>query len=164
MGRMDDEVPGPPDEPEAADEEPVVPLPSLPPEVTTGDDELRRLIEAGASTPEELRELAARIREHRDREEALWREEVRPGLKKAKKRPFRLGDLVDKPEEPSSWNGRAFGIAIVSVMLVLVLAAFQSTVVWVLLPPVAVIVYVVAQARRGGAPDGSPPSNEDAPD
>ena len=31
------------------------PLPTLPAEVAAGDDELRRLIDAGASTPEELR-------------------------------------------------------------------------------------------------------------
>ncbi|MFP5255558.1 MAG: hypothetical protein ACLGI8_06870 [Acidimicrobiia bacterium] len=42
--------------------------------------ELRRLVEAGASSPEELRALAARLREHRQREEARWRAEVKPQL------------------------------------------------------------------------------------
>jgi hypothetical protein len=154
---MDDEVPGPADAPEAddenPDENPVVALPSLPEEVTTGDEELRQLIEAGASTPEELRALAARIREHRDREAVLWREEVRPGLKKAKKHPFRLGDLVDTREEAPAWNGLKLGAAIVVVMLVLVLAAFQSSMIWVLLPLLAVVVYAVVQARRGDTRD-----------
>lgn len=44
--------------------------------------ELRRLVDAGAGTPEELRALAARLREHRQREEAAWRSAVKPHLVK----------------------------------------------------------------------------------
>lgn len=45
--------------------------------------ELRRLVDAGAGTPEELRALAARLRDHRQREEAAWRSAVKPHLVKS---------------------------------------------------------------------------------
>jgi hypothetical protein len=147
---MDDELPRLPDalEPDADEAEEIVSLPSLPPEVSSGDEELRRLIDAGASTPEELRELAARIREHREREDALWREEVRPALKKAKKRKFQLGDLVERPADPPTSNGAFYGFLIGGVVLVLVLAATQSSIVWALIPLVAVLGYAYIQGRR----------------
>lgn len=163
---MDDEglrLPGAPESEDEAEEKAL--LPSLPPEVATGDEELRRLIDAGASTPEELRDLAARIREHREREDALWRNEVKPALKKAKKAPFRLGDLVDQPEEPRASIGLVFGLGLAGVTIVLVLAAAQSSVLWVLLPLAAVLVYSYRQGKRGDvAEEQQPPPAEGAPD
>ncbi|MGV3759916.1 MAG: hypothetical protein ACO1PW_10315, partial [Actinomycetota bacterium] len=58
--------------------------------------ELRQMIDAGASSPEELRALAARLREHRQREEARWRAEVRPQLRKQGK-----GRLRSQPAPPT---------------------------------------------------------------
>lgn len=163
---MDDEGSSLPDPPESEvdGEDEKAPLPSLPPEVTTGDDVLRRLIDEGASTPEELRELAARIREHREREDQLWRGEVKPALKKAKKAPFRLGDLIDRPEEPKASIGVLFGLGLAGVAIVLVLAAAQSSVLWVLLPLAVVLVYSYRQGKRGDAVEESPPPSESAPD
>ena len=163
---MDDEAAGLPDPPETggdgADDK--APLPSLPPEVTTGDDELRRMIDAGASTPEELRELAARIREHREREDELWRGEVKPALKKAKKAPFRLGDMIDRPEEPKASIGVAFGLGVAGVAVVLVLAAAQSSILWVLLPLAVVLVYSYRQGKLSEPTGESPPPGEASPD
>jgi len=163
---MDDEAPGlsDPPSPEGDEGDDTTSLPSLPPEVTTGDDELRRLIEAGASTPEELRELAARIREHREREDELWRGEVKPALRKAKKAPFRLGDMIDKPEEPKASIGVAFGLGLAGVAIVLVLAAARSSVLWVLLPLAVVLVYSYRQGRRSEPTEESPPPSEASPD
>ena len=171
--RMSDDGAGLPDSAEP-DQELPPPLPSLPAEVAAGDDELRRLIDAGASTPEELRELAARIREQRDREEAVWRSEVRPALKKAKKGRFHLGDLVERSEEPKTPNAWMFGIGLAGVAIVLVLAAAKSSILWVLLPLVGVLGYAYVQGKRGrpggratrrptGTPrtDGSLPSGRD---
>jgi hypothetical protein len=163
---MDDELPLPPDAPAPEDEEEAnasdVTLPSLPPEVTDGDDEVRRLVDAGASTPEELRELAARIRAQRDLEDELWREEVRPALKKAKKRPFQLGDLRERPDDGGShlyW----YGLGLVAAAGILVLLATQSSILWVLVPLVAVLVYAFVQGRKDES-DVEPPPPEDATD
>lgn len=161
---MDDEVPRPADGPEPAEEPPTAPLPALPPEVAVGDDELRRLIEAGASTPEELRDLAARIREHRDREDALWRNQVRPALKQAKKGRFRLGDLVDRPEGREGPSGLLLALGVAGGIGVLVLAATQSTILWVLVPLVAVLVYAYRHGERDEPAAAEPPTSEDAPD
>ena len=43
--------------------------------------DIRRLVDAGAGSPEELRALAERLRAHRAREDALWRAQVKPTLK-----------------------------------------------------------------------------------
>ena len=161
---MEDEVPRPPDEPDPAEALPASPLPDLPPEVADGDDELRQLVEAGASTPEELRELAARIREHRDREDALWRNEVRPALKQAKKGQFRLGDLVDRKDGREGPNGLLLALGLTVGVGILVLAATQSTILWVLVPLVAVLVYAYRHGRSDDPATADPPAAEDAPD
>lgn len=57
--------------------------------------ELRRLVDAGAGSPEELRALAARLRQHRQREEARWRAEVKPQLRQQGK-----GRLRRQPAPP----------------------------------------------------------------
>jgi hypothetical protein len=169
---MDDERPLAPDVPEPEDEEvedpgAAAPLPTLPPEISSGDAALRERIEAGASTPEELRELAAMIREHREREDAVWREEMRPALKKAKKAPFRFTDLVERPEEPPVANGRFYALVVAGLAIVLMLAATQSSVIWVILPLVAVLGYAFVVGRRGKptaepVADAIPDTDEDA--
>lgn len=64
-------------------------------------EEIRRLVEAGASSPEELRALAARLRELREREEARWRSEVRPALvKKGRGRLLRRQPAPPPPPAP----------------------------------------------------------------
>ena len=159
---MDEELPRLPDAPEPVVEpEPESPpLPELPAEITSGDEELRRLIAAGASTPEELRDLADRIREHRTREDAVWKEEVRPALQKAKKGRVRLGDLVERNDEPSIPNGLFYWLGLAGLILVLVLAAAQSSIIWVLLPLVVVLGYAFWVGRREGS-EPEPPATID---
>jgi hypothetical protein len=170
---MDDERPPQPKLPEPEDDDlqsvdpAVVPLPTLPPEISSADEELRRRIEAGAKTPEELRALAAMIRQHREREDVVWREEMRPALKKAKKAPFRFADLVERPEEPRVTNGLFYALVVAGVAMVLVLAATRSSIIWVLIPLVAVLGYAFVVGRRGDpvdapAPDAPPRTDEDA--
>jgi hypothetical protein len=164
---MDDELPGRPDAPEPLeDPDPASPpLPELPAEITSGDEELRRLIAEGASTPEELRDLAARIREHRSREEELWRAEMRPALKKAKKGRVRLGDLVDRTDEPKTPNGLLYVAGLAGVVVVLVLAAARGSVIFVLLPLVLVLGYAYRVGRQGERTDETaPPSASSSSD
>jgi len=162
---MDDEGPRPAD---GADEAAVAPDPGGQPrdDVSADADELRRLIDAGASSPEELRALAARIREHRALEESRWRAEVRPALLKSKKRRFLVRDLVDEPKEAHGANSLVLGLALLGGVLVLLLVAAQSSVLWILVPVIAVLVYAYrqgSQARSGTAPTVDPPV-EDAAD
>ena len=138
---MDDEVPrpaGPPPDP-----------------VAGGADELRRMIDAGAGSPEELRALAARIREHRALEDERWRSEVRPVLLKSKKRKLSVGDLRDRPDGRSSLG---VGLALLSGVLVLLLAATQGSFLVILLPVLGVLGYAWWQGRQAvGAPAEDPP-------
>lgn len=127
---------------------PAAALPSLPDAVGSDADELRRLIDAGAGSPEELRALAARIREHRALEESRWRRDVRPGLLKSKKRRFTLRDLRDRSEVQRTTNGLGLGLALLGVVLVLLLAAIQSSILWILVPVAAVLVYAYRQGKR----------------
>jgi hypothetical protein len=162
---MDDERPpdGPAQGDEGASEATPTDLPSLPPEVSVGDEEVRRLIDAGASTPEELRDLAARIRAQREREDVLWREEVRPALKKAKKRRFQIGDLVER-DEAGGPNLYLWGVGVVAVGAVLVLAATRSSILWVLVPLVVVLVYAYREGRQADPTDQAPPPTADGSD
>lgn len=168
---MDDQVPpvdgGPePEGPDAGEPAPPV-LPELPPEVSAGDEELRAMIAEGASTPEELRALAARIREHRDKEASLWKAEVKPGLRQAKKSRFRIRDLVDEREADGP-NLLVFGLVLIGIVFVLLLAATQGTVLFVILPVVGVLVYAYRVGQQDDAPletpPAAPPGAEDAPD
>ena len=73
---------------EAPDPPPPGPGPAAPrpPGTDAEAAEIRRLVDEGAGSPEALRELAARLRAQRDREDQRWRAEVKPALLKAKKR------------------------------------------------------------------------------
>ena len=84
---------------EARGPEPDVEIPPLPPELSTKEQELRRLVDAGAASPEELRALAAKLEEKRSYEESLWRRDVRPALMKSKKRRFSVADLHERADE-----------------------------------------------------------------
>lgn len=100
--------------------------------------EIRRLIDAGAGSPEELRALAARLREHRAREESLWRENVKPALVKENK--GRLRGHVTAPKEPkvtSSPSLATVGLSVLALVAVVVIAA--STTVLVLIVPLIVL-------------------------
>jgi len=133
-------------------------IPPLPPELSTKEQELRRLVEAGAGTPEELRALAAKLEEKRSYEESLWRRDVRPALIKAKKRRFSLVDLRDEVTESRG----SLGLAIVLMVgvLVLLLIATQTSFIWLLIPVVGVLVYAWTQGRAAAAP-AEPPDASD---
>lgn len=80
-------------------------------------DEVQRRIDAGASSPEDLRALAALMREKRKREASVWAREVRPGLKKARKARLRLGGLRDEGEDHDP-SQRTFLLIVGAVALV----------------------------------------------
>jgi hypothetical protein len=113
--------------------------------------EIRRLVEEGAGSPEAIRALAARLREHRAREEELWRAAVKPSLVKEGKGRFR-GHAKPPPVEPrtpsqtkqvqSAWLGGGM----LAIVLIVIVAA--NTSVWVLvLPVVALLVWAWYQGR-----------------
>lgn len=117
--------------------------------------EIRRMIDAGASSPEELRELAQRLREHREREEALWRAEVRPILKKEGKGRLR-GFAPKEPGPVGADDGPRgagllwAGLALLAMVVVVMLAA--NTTIWVLVVP---IVGLLVWAWKQGQSQGS---------
>lgn len=110
-------------------------------------EEIRRLVDAGAGSPEALRELAARLREHRAREEALWRAEIKPALVKENKGRLRgHGKPAAPKQEASTSNALMFGLLLLGLVLVVVIAA--NTTVWLLvLPVVALIAWAWKQGR-----------------
>lgn len=126
---------------------------------------LRDRIDAGAGTPEELRALAAQMREVRQREEQLWRQEVRPALVKARKGRLRASDLRDSPATAPSPGTRSLGLglAILGAVLVVLLLATQSSVLWVLLPAVGVLVYAWRLGRQGAPADPESPAAPEPP-
>lgn len=109
--------------------------------------EIRRLVESGAKSPEAIRELAARLREHRAREEAIWRSEQRPALKREGKGRLR-GHTRSAPADPapSSSNARWLALALIGFVLVVVLLA--SATIWLLvLPVVALLAWAWHEGR-----------------
>ena len=122
-----------------------VPLPSpdlLRNALADEEDEVQRRIDAGASSPEDLRALAALMRARREREVSVWASEVRPGLKKARKRSLRLGDLRDEAEDhdPSQRTFLLIVGAVALVALALLLAMDLSFTV-LLVPVLAFLGY-----------------------
>ncbi|HEX4866883.1 MAG TPA: hypothetical protein VFV32_04590 [Acidimicrobiales bacterium] len=113
--------------------------------------EIRRMVEAGAGSPEAIRELAERLREHRAREEALWRAEVKPTLVKQGRGRLRRSDGSSRQAEPArSSQALWLGLGLLALVAVVVVAA--STTVWLLLLPVlALLVWAWAQGRDGPA-------------
>jgi len=113
--------------------------------------EIRRMVEEGAGSPEAIRALAARLREHRAREEELWRTAVKPSLVKEGKGRLR-GHAKPLPAEPrtppevkqsqAAWLGGSL-LALVAIVVVA-----ANTTVWVLvLPVIALLVWAWYQGR-----------------
>jgi hypothetical protein len=131
-------------------------IPSLPPDVSAKEQEVRRLVDAGASSPEELRALAAKLQERRTYEDEVWRREVRPALMQSKKRRSKV---VVPSEESRSDNLTSFGLAaaLMAGMVLLLVIATQTSIVWLLLPVIGLLVYAWMHGRRGA----DAPSSED---
>jgi hypothetical protein len=156
----------PPEEPTGAPEPPP-PLPPLPPEVTTAKEDLRRQVEAGAGSPEELRALAERLREQRAMEDEAWRRSVKPALIQSKKRSFSLRDLqpkVDEVERADRGPMIVLSIVLLVAVLVLVALAAEQSVLWVLLPLVVVLVYAYRHGRQPSTDADGPPPPPDGAD
>ncbi len=101
--------------------------------------EIRRLVEEGAGSPEAIRALAARLREHRAREEELWRTAVKPSLVKEGKGRLRghakpPPAVAATPTQAKTSQSLWLGLALLGLVLVVVVAA--NTTVWVLVLPV----------------------------
>lgn len=111
-------------------------------------DEIRRMVDEGAGSPEAIRDLAARLREHRAREEALWRSEVKPALVKENKGRLRGHARPLRPanEKPKA-NLAVLAVMLVGVLLVVLIAA--STSAWVLVLAVAGLIgYAWYEGRK----------------
>jgi len=114
--------------------------------------EIRKMIEAGASTPEELRALAERMRAHRAREEALWKAQVKPTLK-----PKRGGlapgvpSITPDPSPGAAGPARQtalMGVGLLLLVLVVVIVAASSSAALILLPVAGVLGYAWYQGSR----------------
>jgi Flp pilus assembly protein TadB len=138
---------GPPGIPGLPDDD--APRDPLARELAREEAEIRRLIEAGADSPEALRELAARLREHRAREEALWRAAVKPALVKEGKGRLRGYTQHTPPVEEGEGSGSSSAwlwFLLAALVVVVVLAA--STTVWiVILPVLGLLVWAWKQGR-----------------
>jgi hypothetical protein len=132
-------------------------IPPLPPELSTKEQELRRLVEAGAGSPEELRALAAKLEEKRSYEQSLWRRDVRPALMQAKKGRISLGDLRGDADE--SRVGLGLAIVLIIGVLVLLFIATKTSFLWLLIAAVGVLVYAWAQGRAAAAAPTEPPAS-----
>jgi hypothetical protein len=113
-------------------------------------DEIRRLVDAGAGSPEELRVLAERMRAHRAREEALWRAQVKPTLRAKRGLPVgRPVDAAGTPRAPSAPRQTLLlGLGLLGAVIVVVLLAASSSIVWVLLPVVGVLAVAWWQGKQ----------------
>ena len=112
--------------------------------------EIRRLVEAGAGSPEELRALAERLRAHRAREDALWRAQVKPTLKVKRGGLPRAGTAPEAPAGPtgSPRQSLVLGLGLLGLVGLVVLLAASSSVIWVLLPVVAVLAAAWWQGKQ----------------
>ena len=113
----------------------------------------RRLIDAGASTPEELRAWPPGSASTASARTSCGASEVRPALKKAKKAPFRLGDLRRARRRADDLQRRSFSLVVVRrCSSSSSLAGRAVLVVWVLVPLVASS--ATRTGRAGGRVDG----------
>lgn len=124
-------------------------IPTLPPEISTKEQELRQLVDAGAASPEEIRALAAKLEEKRSYEESLWQREVRPALMQSKKRRFSLVDLRRKPDRDDDRTS-SFVLAglLLAGVLVLLFIATKTSFLWLLVAVLGVLVYAWVQGRN----------------
>lgn len=109
--------------------------------------EIRRMVEAGAGSPEAIRELAARLREHRAREESLWRSEVKPSLVREGRGRFRGHNKpASERADPASSQALGLGLGLLALVALVIVAANTSA--WLLiLPVVGIFVYAWSQGR-----------------
>jgi Flp pilus assembly protein TadB len=126
-------------------------IPALPPEISSRQQELRDLVDAGAASPEELRELAAKLREQRSYERSLWQREVRPALMQAKKKRFSLVDLRRERAEDES-SSVALGVALVVGVLVLIFIAANTSFLILVVAALGVLVYAWVHGRQPHEP------------
>jgi hypothetical protein len=159
---MDEQPPSdadPPDAPgPAPDGGPGTPEPEAPEAraLAAEAQEIRRLIDAGAGSPEELRQLAERLRVHREREDAMWRAEVKPALVKSRKGTFSLGHLrSDKPAPPTPAqphrSSLVAGLGLLGMVVVVVLLASASSILWLVVPVAAVLAYAWWHGTQGSS-------------
>ena len=104
------------------------------------------MVDAGAASPEELRALAARLREQREREELAWRREVRPALIQAKKARLRMPDL--RPRDRDGEGSLAMAAAVIGAAIALLVIATVTSFWVLLLGVVAVLVLAYQQGRE----------------
>jgi hypothetical protein len=130
-------------------------IPPLPAELSEKAQELRALIDAGAASPEELRELAARLKAQRSYEEAVWAREVRPALMKAKKKKPSLLDLRRDGVEGDS-SSIVLGVTLLIAVLLLLLIATQTSFLILLVGAAGVLVYAWVH--------GAQPADQSAPE
>jgi hypothetical protein len=100
-------------------------------------EETRRLVEAGAGTPEELRALAERLRAQRAREEDLWRAAVKPALKRS------------RTDAAQAKRALAIGGALIGCVALVLVATATGNAGLVLLPLLAVVVAAYVVGKRG---------------
>ncbi|MSO86394.1 MAG: hypothetical protein EXQ71_02600 [Acidimicrobiia bacterium] len=124
--------------------------------------EIRQQIADGAGTPEELRALAERLREHRESEALLWASEVKPALVKARRTRFRRSTLQDELEQDTNSER---SLALIVVVLVLVVVGMFSTlhlsILFLLVPLLGFIGYAGWLGSRPPVPPG--PEGKDGP-
>jgi hypothetical protein len=139
------DAPGMPDRPEdAAPSDPRARM------LAMEAQEIRKLVDAGADSPEALRELAARLREHRAHEEAMWRAEVKPALVKEGKGRLRGYTRHTPPpdEGPEGSGSSTTWLWFLLAALVVVVALAATTTVWiVILPVVGLLVWAWKQGH-----------------
>ena len=127
-------------------------------------DEVRRMIDAGASSPEELRALAERMRQQRELEATVWSAEVKPALRKARKAKFTVGALrkdqpLDKDPEATRF---LVGAGLLAFVVLVLFAIFDAPFIVVLVPLIAFLGYAYAlgrapdEAAAADPPDGEP--------
>jgi len=133
-------------------------IPPLPPELSAREQELRALIDAGAGSPEELRELAAKLKEQRTYEESVWAREVKPALIQSKKKKPSIVDLRREGVE-SDRNSMVLGLVLLVALLVLIVIATQTSFLLLLVGAAGVLVYAWFHGRQRAdpGPDPAPP-------
>jgi hypothetical protein len=138
-------------------------IPPLPPELSAREQELRALVDAGAGSPEELRALAAKLKEQRTYEETLWQREVKPALIKSKKKRMSLVDLRREGVEGDR-HTLALGLGLLVGVLVLFVIATLTSFLVLLVGAAGVLLYAwyhgLRSAKRS-APDPPPPDATD---
>jgi len=114
-------------------------------------EEIRGLVDAGAGSPEALRQLAERLREHRAREEALWKTAVKPALVKENKGRLR-GHRRFEAVERETTKSNIPELALVLLGLLGIVAIAANTSFWTLVVP---LVGLLAWAwHQGRTPSG----------